>query len=57
MLQTYAPDFIADVGLKHRLAECQFSHLFKFDKQHIGSSKQFVAEDNQELQTTTSATY
>jgi hypothetical protein len=45
MFQTYAPEFIADVGLKHKLAECQFSHLFKFHKQHIGSRRWFDMKD------------
>jgi hypothetical protein len=45
MFQTYAPEFIADVGLKHRLAECQFSHLFKYDKQQVGSRTWFGTKD------------
>jgi hypothetical protein len=39
IFQTYAPDFIALVRLKHRLAEFQFSHLYKFDKDYAGSGK------------------
>ena len=39
IFQVYAPDFIAHVGLKHRLAELQFSHLYKFDKDYAGSGK------------------
>jgi hypothetical protein len=45
VFQTYAPDFIADVRLKHKVAECEFSHLFKFDKQLVGSRKWFVVKD------------
>jgi hypothetical protein len=39
IFQVYAPDFIAHVRLKHRLAELQFSHLYKFDKDYDGSGK------------------
>jgi hypothetical protein len=35
--QVYAPDFTAHVRLKHRLAELQFSHLYKFDNDYVGS--------------------
>jgi hypothetical protein len=39
VFQTYAPNFIEDVGLKQKLAESEFSHLFKFDKLHAGNGK------------------
>jgi len=39
IFQVYAPDFIAHVRLKHRMAELQFCHLYKFDKDYAGSGK------------------
>jgi len=34
IFQVYAPDFIARVRLKRRLAELHFAHLYKFDKDY-----------------------
>jgi hypothetical protein len=45
IFQVYAPDFIAHVRLKHRLAELQFSHLYKFDKDYPGSGKSCAVKD------------
>ncbi|KAJ4444808.1 hypothetical protein ANN_06605 [Periplaneta americana] len=43
--EAYAEHFIADVGYKHRLAELQFSHLYKFDKKYVGTGKWFAVKD------------
>jgi hypothetical protein len=44
-LQVYAPDFIAHVRLKQRLAELQFSQLCKFARDYAGSGKSCAVKD------------
>jgi len=48
IFQVYAPDFIAHVRMKHRLAEIQFSHLYKFDKDYAGSGKLCAVKDTKD---------
>ena len=51
LFQVYAPDFIAHVRLKHRLAELQFSHLYTFDKDCAGSGKLCAVKDTKDYTT------
>jgi hypothetical protein len=46
--QVYAPDFIAHVRLKHRLAELQFCHLCKFDKGYAGSERSCAVKESKD---------